>query len=256
MNKKLRLSILICLLLFATLVQAQSWRINRYEGTFGIGTTHFYGDIGGTEDVNNAAGFKDIQLKFTRPSFAFGARYKLNSTMALKMNLIYAFVAGNDYGARNDFRKFAFTSTIFEPSLQFEYYVISEKTRTSSALFNRRGMINNFSTLNFYVFGGFGWAFFNPKPKDGFEDDFEDNFSNFGLVFPVGFGIKYPIDSNWSFGFELSRRFTTTDYIDGYHKEEFSNHNDTYYFGVINAIYKFRANRKGLPIIRRKGFQR
>ena len=242
--------------MFATGIQAQSWRINRYEGTFGLGTTNFFGDIGGTEDVNTALGFKDIQLKFTRPSFAFGARYKLNGTMALKMNIIYAFIAGNDYGARNDFRKFAFTSTIFEHSLQFEYYVIPEKNRTSSALFNRRGMINNFSTINLYLFTGFGYALFNPKPKDGFVDDFEDNFSNFGLVFPVGIGLKYPLDSNWSLGFEMGRRFTSTDYIDGYHSTEYSDHNDTYYFGVFNAIYKIRANRKGLPMLKRKGFQR
>jgi len=250
---------MVCLLLSTTFVNAQSWRINRYEGTFGLGTTNFFGDIGGTEDFNNAAGFKDIQLRFTRPSFAFGARYKLNGTMAVKLNLILAFTAANDDDARNEKRNFAFSSTIFESSFQFEYYIISEKTRISSALFNRRGMINNFSEINAYLFVGLGSVLFDPKPKENFKLYFEDNFSNLGLVFPVGFGLKYPIDSNWSFGFEFGRRFTTTDYIDGYDghlKGYISEHKDIYYFGVVNAIYKIRANRKGLPMLRRRGFQR
>ncbi len=238
-------------------IHAQSWRINRYEGTFGIGTTNFFGDIGGAETVETAAGFKDIQLKYTRPSFALGARYKLNGKMAVKMNLILAFTSGNDVSSRNELRKFAFTSTIFEPSFQFEYYILSEnRSRSSSALFNRRGMINNFSSINGYFFAGVGGAIFKPKPKENFVPVFNDNFSKFGLVFPVGFGLKYPIDSNWSIGFEFGRRFTTTDYIDGYSNPKFSKHNDTYYFGVFNAIYKIRSDRNGLPLLRSRGFQR
>lgn len=256
MNKKSFILLVFFIFLCSVVLDAQYWRRDRYEATLGLGTTHFYGDIGGTEDAGNALGFKDIQFKFTRMAVALGARYKIYNDMALKMNLIYAWFATNDDGSRNDERDFNFSSTIFETSFQFEYYILSEgRSRTSSALFNRKGMINNFSTLNAYVFTGLGFAVFNPKPKDNFENYFTENFSKFGLVFPIGFGIKYPIDSNWSLGFELGRRFTTTDYIDGYHKSDVSKHNDTYYFGVFNAIYKIRANRQGLPMLRRKGFQ-
>jgi hypothetical protein len=256
MNKFSVILLTLILIISDASVYAQYWRRDRYEASLGIGTTHFYGDMGGTEDAGNALGFKDIQIKFTRMSFALGARYKVYNDMAVKMNLIYGLFTSNDEGSRNDERDFNFSSTIFETSFQFEYYILSEgRSRTSSAIFNRRGMINNYSTLNAYVFTGIGFAYFNPKPKDNFENWFVDNFNNFGLVFPIGFGLKYPIDSNWSLGFELGRRFTTTDYIDGYHKPEVSKHNDTYYFGVLNAIYKIRANRKGLPMLRRRGFQ-
>lgn len=252
MVKRFIIALFAILFIIPLSVNAQHWKLKRYEGTFGIGTTNFFGDIGGTADIKNAAGFKDIQLKYTRPSFAVGARYRLASNMAVKMNLIFAITAGNDIGSRNELRKYAFTSTIFEPSFQFEYYVLPESVRASSALFNHIGMLNSFTSINVYLFAGLGGAIFNPKPKEAFIPVFSENFSKFALVFPIGVGLKYPIDSNWALGLELGRRFTTTDYIDGY-KSIYSHYNDTYYFGVFNLLYKIRANRKGFPVFRRKG---
>ncbi len=252
MVKRILISLFILLFIIPLSIDAQNWKLKRYEVVFGIGTTNFFGDIGGTEDVKNLGGFKDIQLKYTRPSFTLGARYRLAGNMSVKMNLIYGITTGNDIGSRNEERNFAFTSTIFEPSFQFEYYVLPESVRASSALFNHRGMINSFLSMNIYVFGGVGGVLFDPKPKELFIPVFTDNFSKFGIVFPVGLGLKYPVNSRWSFGFELGRRFTTTDYIDGY-KSKYSKHNDTYYFGVINGIYKIRTDRRGFPILKKKG---
>ena len=237
---------------------SQRWKLRRYEATIGLGTTHFYGDIGGTADDKNLGGLKDIQLQYTRPAISLGFRYKLTGDMALKLNLNYGYVTGDDLDSRNDGRNFAFVSTIFEPSVQFEYYLLPEgRSFSSAALFNRRGMINNYSKIYIYLFGGVGGTFFYPKPQKDFEtsDRFTDNFSKFGLVFPVGIGLKYTIDSNWSLGLEVGRRFTLTDYIDGY-TSDFSEHNDTYYLGVFNLIYKVRTDRRGRPLFRSRGFIR
>ena len=252
MLKRFIIGVLAILFIIPLSVEAQNWKLRRYEITGGIGTTNFFGDIGGTEDLDNLAGFKDIQLRYTRPSFAFGARYRITGNMAVKLNLISGITSGDDTTSRNEARRFAFNSTIFEPSLQFEYYVIPESVRASSALFTHRGMINSFSRINIYLFGGLGAAFFSPTPKRDFIPVFTDNFSKFGLVFPIGVGLKYPISSRLALGLELGRRFTTTDYIDGY-KSVHSKHNDTYYFGVFNVIYKIRTDRRGFPILRRQG---
>jgi OOP family OmpA-OmpF porin len=248
---------LIFLVLFLTNSSyAQQWKLRPYEATLGLGTTNFYGDIGGTSDVNNALGFKDIQFQYTRPSVALGMRYKLASDMAVRMNLIYAVAAGNDLKSRNDARNFAFRTTIFEPSFQFEYYIIPEgRSLASPAMFNRRGMINNYSKIYVYVFGGIGGVLFKTKPLEDFEDRYVDNFSNFGLVFPVGAGLKFTIDTRWSMGFEFGRRYTTTDYIDGY-TSPFSDHKDIYDFAVVNAILKIKADRRGRPMFRRSFSQR
>jgi len=251
MNKRQLICILLIFGFIPVSSYAQRWKQRRYEANFSIGTSHFYGDIGGTADVKNAGGFKDIQLQYTRPSFAFGARYKLSGDMALKMNLIYGFVAGNDVNSRNDGRKYSFTSTIFEPSLQFEYYLIPESRPIGSvALFNRRGMVNNYSKIYVYLFGGVGGVFGNPKLlfNEGNEVTL-DSISKIGFAFPVGAGLKYTIDSKWSLGVELGRRFTTTDNIDGY-TSQWSKHNDLYDFGMLTAIYKIQTDRRGRPVFR------
>lgn len=256
MCKKAKLFIMLLMLIVPMISHAQRWKLRRYEPYIGIGTTSFYGDIGGTSSTNTAMGFKDIQLQYSRPSFVLGFRYKLESDMALKFNLVYGFVAANDAGSRNDARNYAFTSTIFEPSLQFEYYLLSEgRGLSSTALFNKRGMVNNYSRLYIYLYGGLGGVFFDPKPLEDLEAVFKDDFNKFGAVFPVGLGIKYSIDANWSLGLELGRRFTTTDYIDGY-TSKFSDHKDTYYIGTFNAIYKIRTDRRGRPLLRSGYYRR
>jgi hypothetical protein len=254
MGKKTLIYIFLILFFIPISSYGQKWKRYRYEATFGIGTAHAYGDIGGSADLNNALGFKDIKIKYSRPSFGVGARFKIRGDMAVKMNLNYGFVSGNDEGSINgtvDYNRFySFSSTIFEPSFQFEYYLLPEnKSSGSSASFNRRGMLNNYSKVYIYLFGGIGGVFSNPKLKDKDGDNITmDNFSKFGIAFPIGAGIKYTIDSRWSLGFEFGRRFTTTDYIDGY-TSELSEHKDIYDFGMFSAIYRIKSDRRGLPII-------
>ncbi len=256
MNNARAIVLLVLLVILPGVTQAQRWKLRRYEAIFGAGTSNFFGDIGGTSDKNNLLGFRDIQLQYTRPAIDLGLRYKLTGNMAVKFNMIFGTVAGNDLNSRNDARNFAFHSTIFEPTLQFEYYIIPEaRGYSSAALFTRRGMINNYTKFYAYIFGGVGGVFFNPKPLDNFKTRFVDNFSKFGAAFPVGAGIKYSIDARWSLGLELGRRFTTTDYIDGY-TSAFSKHKDTYYFGILSAIYKVRTDRNGRPMLRNPYYRR
>jgi len=247
---------IICIFLLLGIIPfsmySQLWKLRRYEASFSICTSQCYGDIGGSADANNLYGLKDIQILQTRPSFAFGARYKLTGDMAVKMNLIYGFIAGNDKGSRNEERNYSFNSTIFEPSFQFEYYLIPEKrSEGSSALARHKAMVNNFAKIYLYVFGGVGGAMINPKLQDGGGNIVPmDNFSKFNLVIPMGVGLKFSLDSKWSIGFELGRRFTTTDYIDGYSSIS-SKSNDIYDIGMFSAIYKIPTDRRGRPIIGR-----
>lgn len=251
MKKNFFIISLILLIGFSIDTSAQRWKLRRYEASAGLGTMNFFGDIGGTIDDTNLLGFKDIQLRYTRPSIFLGAAYRLREDMNIRMNLIFGAIAGDDVDSRNDGRNFAFTSTIFEPSFQFEYYLIPDgKSFSSSAIFNRKGMINNYAQFSAYAFVGIGGVKTNPKPRKDYVNVFDDNFTNLGVAFPVGLGLKYSIDALWSLGFELGRRFTLTDHIDGY-TSKFSKHNDTYYIGTFTAIYKFRTGRNGLPSIRR-----
>ena len=65
MGKRL---IVMCMvvLLTAPFVSAQLWKMKRYEATAAVGTTQFYGDIGGFSIGDNALGFRDITFRQTR----------------------------------------------------------------------------------------------------------------------------------------------------------------------------------------------
>jgi len=250
MNKRQLTGILLILLFLPLSSNAQSWKLRRYEASVSLCTSQIYGDIGGSADANNLYGLKDIQILKTRPSVAFGARYKIDERMAVKVNLIFGMVSGNDEKSRNDDRNFSFTSTIIEPSAQFEYYLISERKSVSSgASFSRRGMINNFGKLYPYVFAGVGGIISNPKLlRNDVPVILDESISKFGLTFPLGIGIKTSLNSKVSLGFEFGRRFTTTDNIDGY-TSEWSKANDLYDIGMFSLIYKIPTDRRGRPIL-------
>ena len=236
--------------------EAQRWKLRRYEANIGLALNNFYGEVGTPNRTGNIlANLKTYNPMATRPSIDFGVRYKLNGSMAVRMDLLYGFIAAKDGGELEE-RGYGYKATIFEPTLKFEYYLLPEgQAFSTAALFSRRGMVHRYSELNVYLFGGVGGVFINPKGLNGLEDDDDfQSLANFGLVYPVGFGVKMPIDAMWSIGFEYGRRYTLTDKIDGLETQT-SSSNDMYEFATFSAIYKIRTDRRGRPMLR-GGFNR
>ena len=235
---------------------SQKWKLKRYEAIVGVGTANYFGDIGGSIDESNWFGLKDLEISGTRPSFYLGARYKIRPNIAVKANFIYGFLTGSDENSLYSDRGYSFTGSLFEPSLQAEYSIISEEQRTrTSAMFNRRGMMNNYSKFNIYVFAGIGGAFAHAEQTGVYPDrvstggqiDFVKD-KAFGLVFPAGVGGKFVLSGYWSVGAELGGRLATTDYLDGF-TTIWSEHNDIYYFLTLQVIYRVKTSRQGYPII-------
>lgn len=229
--------------------QGQRWKLMRYEAIVGLGTTNIFGDIGGTPDDGNLFGLKDFKLNETRPSAFLGIRYKLFQDQAIRLNIIYGMGAGDDAESRNPDRGYSYSTMIIEPSLQYEYYFIPEERKfRSAALFNRRGMINNYSRLAAYAFAGVGGVMFMPTFGGTPSTTAELGENGFAVAFPAGIGAKYSINSELSIGIEAGGRYVLSDYLDGV-TTQFSNANDVYYFGLVNLVYKLRTNRNGVPVI-------
>ena len=249
MNKLAGLKLFILLLFVSQTVGAQSWKLRRYEASIGIAATNFYSDVGkSVTDQNFFRSFTTFQPGTTRPSLSGSLRYKITGYSAARLNLSYGYLHGKD-GGNLEGRDYIMTTTIFEPSLVFEYYVLPEsRSFTSNALFNRRGMINNYSRVYIYLFGGVGGSFYNAMAKENIDSDPRFTPTNgVAAVFPAGLGLKLSIDSKWSLGFEFGRRFTFTDKLDGITTQTSENY-DIYDFAVISAIYKVRTDRRGRPI--------
>jgi hypothetical protein len=254
MLKRILPYVMLLMFILPAGLNAQRWKLRRYEAVFGAGFNSYFGDIGGAATTENFFGIKDISIKSTRPSLYLGARYKIRENVSVKLNFNYGFISGNDEGSKNNDRGFKFSSQIFEPSVQAEYSIISEESRASSnALFNKRGMINNYSQINLYLYAGIGAVKYSPKPNDAMKSslNYDPDYSTLGIVFPAGLGLKYVFNQNWSVGVEFGARWTTTDMLDAY-TSPYSKANDLYYLGVINGIYRIKTSREGYPLFGRR----
>jgi opacity protein-like surface antigen len=198
---------------------------------------------------------RDLTLKDTRPSFYIGARYKIRSNIAVKLNLMYGYATGHDDGSKHQDRGYGFSTWLFEPSVQGEYSLISEEQRRrSGAMFNKRGMMNNYSQINLYLYAGMGGVFFDPEVNEELSNSshYDPDHRKYGIVFPVGLGLKYVINEQWSLGAEFGVRLTTTDNMDGY-ASPWSKATDLYYFGHVHGIYRIRTSRDGWPMLFGRG---
>ena len=115
-------------------------------------------------------------------------------------------------------------------------------------MFNRRGMLNNYSTISAYVFGGIGltkyWTTLEREPR--LTDTYDDR-NKFIPSFPLGVGLKYIISDKWMIGYEIGGRYTLSDYLDGF-KPRASKHNDIYWISALNINYRIKTSRRGLPL--------
>lgn len=269
MMRKAIFTTLVTLIIGSSLVSAQSWKLRRWEATAGIGTAHIFGDFTGESSLNNENlyGLKDVSFTDSRPSLMLALRFKATERLSARLNFIYGRgVANGTSGGANERDAIARTNLI-EITPQAEYYFISEGRKyRSSAIFNRRGMTNYFSTISAYVFGGAGGLIFNPGKIDGTwintvnEPEVNVGTTQFTATFPVGVGFKYILDSRYVLGFEIGGRFTLSDYIDGFSPSaerligRDQSANDIYYFTSLNLSYKIKTKRNGLPEFdRRRG---
>ncbi|MBN1950486.1 MAG: hypothetical protein JW801_04740 [Bacteroidales bacterium] len=230
-------------------VSGQRWKLRRYETGFGLGATQIFGDIGGTIDQNNWFGLKDIKFNETNIAVPLYIRYKIDPFYSIKLNGVVGFGDGSDENSRNDRGRY-YKVLISEISLQGEYYFITEERRfKSAAMFNRRGMLNNYMSFNAYGFLGIGGVYTYARdvyiPDQLAVDDIRTH--NFGAVIPFGLGLKYILDDKWLLGAELGYRFPFTDYVEGYKQTLNSKHNDVYYFLTFSVGYRLETTRKGIP---------
>jgi hypothetical protein len=251
MNRRFWVYILLLIFIIPSKVEAQRWKLKRYEASFGVGTSHPFMDIG-----NNNDGLRSFQLAGTRPAATIGARYKLLQDVSAGIDLSYIMFGGIDVDG--GLTVHSFTSNTFEPVATLQYNIVSEgRTFGSTSLFNRRGMVNNYNSADFYIFAGMGGILSKASAKDvngQIDNDaaFFDNNMHYGIVFPVGVGFKYSVDAYWNFGVEVGGRFSLTDNLDGY-ATPYSEYNDRYITTSFKAIYKIRNDRRGVPIFNKYG---
>jgi hypothetical protein len=233
---------------------AQLWKMRRYEVSAGIGTTQFFGDIGGYSQGENILGLKDISFNQTRLNINTAFKYRILNDVTVRLNMSFGSFHSTDEKGSNEDRGFESKTMFFEPAIIGEYYFIRNKgdnsfllMKGSSYPFRKRF----FPMLDCYVFTGFGGLSYNVKPNDKLEP-FVTETGGFTPVIPVGLGANLTYSGTYNFGIELGARYTFSDNIDGY-TSAYSKSNDMYYMLNFTFTYKIRTKENGLPTFKMMG---
>lgn len=239
--------ILIALGVLSASASAQLWKLRRYEATAALGTTHFYGDIGGFSKGDNLIGLKDFSFRQTRFNFSTSFKYRLLDDVSVRLNFAFGYFHSTDVRGSNESRGYESNTLFFEPALLGEYYFIKNKVENSYQLMkgNRNSGQSIFSSLDFYTFTGFGGLSYKVKPNDILAP-LATKTNGFAPVIPVGVGVNLFFSGNISFGAELGARFTFSDDIDGFSSPK-SKSNDVYHFLNFTFTYKINTGENGLP---------
>ncbi len=232
MTKIFTKTLLFCLLAVPFLGNAQiakkRWKAYRIEYTVALGATNFLGELGGANRVGTHA-FRDLEFSLTRPAAAIGYRYKLSPTFAIHTKGSFGIVTGDDKLTQEPYRNnrnLSFKSNIYELSTNLELSFLQEQVGHRYRLRGVRGIRN--IEISAYGFLGVGVFHFNPKAKlDGNWYELQPlgtegqgavptrkKYKRTQLCVPLGLGVKYAIDRQWSVGLEIGLRYTFTDYID------------------------------------------
>ena len=160
--------ILILLVFIFAEADSQLWKLRRYEAVASLGTTQFYGDIGGFSKGDNLLGLKDLSFKQTRFNLTTSFKYRIIDVVSVRLNLAFGGFRATDVRGSNESRGFEAVTTFFEPSLMGEYYFIKNKSENSflNLKDSRKGISALIPALDVYAFTGFGGLSYKVKPND------------------------------------------------------------------------------------------
>lgn len=183
-----------------------------HEGELGIavGAAQYFGDLNNRND-----------FKRSKPSLGLFFRKQFGNYVAIRLSGHYAEVAYADAFSKIEFqqrRNLNFRSEIWEMSAQGDFNFFKFMPGNPYYAFTP------YITLGVGSFNYDPFTFLNGEKyylrKLGTEGQgntmYPDRkpYSNQAFSFPLGMGIKYNLGKNINLAFEVSHRFTSTDYLD------------------------------------------
>lgn len=187
--------------------------------SFGVGSTHFYGDVGSTDNFLRATS-KNIGFNASL-SYSYGISKKMQFGAALS----YERLVGDDFYADNDLnyiRNLHFRNDVKQASFFFQYYPLDYSTD-----FRKRLAISPYVTL------GAAYFFHNPEAKlpqilgekwvnlqplstegQGLNPIYPAPYELSGLALPFGLGIRYKYNNKINISLEITYHRTFIDYLD------------------------------------------
>ena len=247
--------IIVFLLVFIAMpyAGAQLWKQKRYEAVAGLGSSQFYGDVGGYTIGENIIGIRDISFKQTRFNVSGSFRYFIIDEVAARLSLTYAMLRATDERGSNEMRGLSCVTSVFEPAIIGEYYFIRNQQRNNYGFQIGRSVSRNtfkdfLNRLDVYALTGIGGLSYKVKPNEELASR-NLRTEGFSAAIPLGVGVKMTFNPNILFGVELCGRFALTDYVDGY-TSQYSARNDVYHTFSFTFNYRIKTAKNGLPSFR------
>lgn len=201
------------ILLFAVpCIQATAQRYDYVQqGDFGItaGVAHYFGDLNTRAAINRP-----------KPALGIYFRKQFGNYVGLRISAHYAQLGYSDIYSKNDYQKtrnLSFNTNIWELALQGDFNFFKFYPGDPEYIFTP------YITLGVGVFTYDPYAyldgqkeFLRPLGTEGQNIGYQGRkpYSTMALCIPLGAGVKYNLNEKMNLSFEISQRFTNTDYID------------------------------------------
>jgi len=202
----------------------QVWGQKKAEIGFFGGASYYLGDINPTKQFYDAS-----------PSFGGLFRYAINQRYALRADLFYGSLKGNDLDSSSPFqqqRARHFNTNVLETALLFEFNFLEFQPREHATIFSP------------YISAGLGYTFMINSSTTAPNH----------VTFPFSLGVKASFSRRVTLGFEWGPRKTFIDKVDGLvnpggdqYKSAFHN-NDWYYFTGFSISYKLFDDNGNCPV--------
>ncbi|NOT92564.1 type IX secretion system protein PorG [Ferruginibacter sp.] len=232
--KKLTVLTILFIIVLVNNTNAQRYEYVQ-QGEFGItaGAAHYFGDI-------------NTRAALNRPKPALGVffRKQFGNYVGMRIAAHYAQLGYSDTYSKNDYQKtrnLSFNSNIWELAVQGDFNFFKFIPGDPDYLFTP------YVTIGAGVFSYDPYAYLDGKKEFlrplGTEGQIagykgRKQYSTMAFCFPLGAGVKYNINERMNLSFEISQRFTTTDYLDDV---------STTFVGANNAAAIFPALPNGDP---------
>ncbi len=209
--KKLTAILVITAFLWSTQGYTQESIVQEGEFGIGIGAAHYFGDL-------------NTRAKLNRPKIAAGIFFRKNfgNYIAARVVANFAQLGYSDiYNTQNEFmhtRNLSFNTNVWELSLRGDFNFF--RFLPGDPDFN----FTPYISLGVGVFSYDPYAYLQgqkyylrPLGTEGQGSSLYPDrkpYSSMAICIPFGVGLKYALNDRFNIAFEVTHRFTTTDYLD------------------------------------------
>ncbi len=201
-------------ILFVSIL-VNSTRAQRYDyvqqGEFGItaGAAHYFGDLNTRAAINRP-----------KPALGIFFRKQFGNYVGMRISAHYAQLGYSDIYSKNDYQKtrnLSFNTNLWELTVQGDFNFFKFIPGDPDHQFTPYVTLGaGIFTYDPYAYLDSKKEFLRPLGTEGqlIGYDGRKPYNSMAICIPLGVGVKYNLSEKLNLSFEISQRFTNTDYLD------------------------------------------